>query len=105
MVHVGNDELVEILVGSNKRIGQAHGLDDVNVVIDVAVLDEQVPLQAAGHGYVRLFGVVRTDAIALIEFVPPGFVEPRVMVAGNRDAHLVEIGKRQDGMGGAVSAR
>src|SRR6266581_4475042 len=26
-------------------------------------------------------------------------------VAGNRGAHLVGIGKRQDGMGGAVSAR
>ena len=104
MIHVGDDELIEILVGFDEGISQAHGFDNVDVVVNVAMLDEQVAFQTVGHRHIRLLGIIGTNGIALIEFVPPGFVEPRVVIAGNGDAHFVEIRKLQDGVRGAVAA-
>src|SRR5213075_2124338 len=111
VVHVRNDQLVEILVGFDEGISQAHGFHDMHVLIDIPMFDEQVAFQAIGHGDIGLLGVIRSHRITLIEFVPPRFVEPRVVIAGNGHANLVEIGKGQDGVrravasgGGAVNA-
>src|SRR5229473_4888324 len=104
MIHVGNNEHVEVLVSFHEGISEAHRLDDVDIIINVAVFDQQVPLKPVRHGDVRLFGIIGTDWESLVEFVPPGLVQSRVVISGDRDTDLIEIGKYQHGMGGAVSS-
>src|SRR6266478_1705485 len=104
MIHVGNNEHVEVLVSFHESISEAHRLDDVDIIIYVAMFDQKVPLKPVRHGDVRLFGIVGAHWESLVEFVPPGFVQSRVVISGDRHTDLIEIRKYQHGMGGAVSS-
>ena len=49
----GDDEQLETLVGFDERIGQPHRVRGVDVVIDLAVHQQQVALQVPGQFGVR----------------------------------------------------
>src|SRR5438309_12131754 len=102
MIHVGNNEHVEVLVGFHKSISEAHRLYDVDIVINVAMFDQQMSLKTVRHRDVRLFGIVGTHWESLVEFVPPGLVQSRVVISGDRYSDLIEIGKILHGMDGGV---
>src|SRR5438445_12200862 len=104
MIHVGNNEHVEVLVGFHKSIGEAHRLDDVDIVINVAMFDQQMSLKPVSHRDVRLFGIVETHWESLVEFVPLGVVQSSVLISGDRNTDLIEIGKNKHDMRGAVSS-
>ena len=93
VIHIGHNEHVEILVGFHQRIGKTHALDRVDIVVNVAVHEQQAPFQLVGHGDVRLRGVVVLHGIPLIQLVPPGFIEPRIVIAGDGDTNFVEVRK------------
>src|ERR1035438_6655083 len=42
VVHVGNKQHVEVLVGLDQGIDETHGLDRVYVVVDIPVFQEQM---------------------------------------------------------------
>src|SRR5438477_9486559 len=102
VIHVGNDEHVEVLVGLNKRVGKPHRLDNVDVIIDVAVLDQQPSLEPVGHRDVRLFGIVGPHRESLIELVPPGLIQSRIVISGDGNTNFIKIRKYQHGMSSAV---
>ena len=67
------------------------------------MFDQQMSLKSLRHRDVRLFGIVGTHWESLIQFVPPGLVKSRVVISGDCNTDLIEIGKNQHGMGGAIS--
>jgi hypothetical protein len=40
MVHVGDDEHIEVFVGFHKGVGEAHGFHNVDIVVDIAMDEE-----------------------------------------------------------------
>ena len=45
MIHIRHEQHVEVLVRIHQRIGKADGFNRMHVVINVAVLNQKMPLQ------------------------------------------------------------
>src|SRR5579885_1751563 len=49
VIHVGHEQHVELFVRSHQSVHEAHGLDRMYVVVDIAGLNQQMYLQEACH--------------------------------------------------------
>ena len=108
----GEDEHVEAFARPDERIDDAEGVGRVDVVVDVAVHEEQVALEARGYlgvggdfvgkSGVALLGDDFLDAV--VGLAPPAVVDAVIVVAGAGDGGLEEVGILEHGRRGHESA-
>src|SRR5207249_12185675 len=67
MIHVGNNEHVEVLVGVHQSISEAHRLDDVDIVIYVDMFDQHMCVKPVRQRDGRLIGGVGTTWPYVVE--------------------------------------
>ena len=79
--HVGHEQHVEVLIGLHECINEAHRFHRMHVLIDVTVLQKQMPSKPVRHGHIRLRGIVILDWVTLVKFVPSRLVEARIVIA------------------------
>ena len=107
----GEDEHVEAFARPDERIDDAEGVGRVDVVVDVAVHEEQVALEARGYlgvggdfvgkSGVALLGDDFLDAV--VGLAPPAVVDAVIVVAGAGDGGLEEVGILEHGRRGHES--
>ncbi len=105
VVLAGQDEHVEALVGLDKGVDHAYRIARVDVVVHVAVHQQQVPFQARGQLGVGRYLVDERGVAVLVDLLldavvllaPPAVVDAVVVVAGARYGRLEEVGVLQDG--------
>ena len=101
---VRDDEQVEVAVGLDQGVDECQGGGGVDVLVHLAVDQEELAGQIGRQAPVRLLIVMGVDLRAHVALDPARFVETVVVVAGRGDADLVEVGVAQDGVGGGVAA-
>src|ERR1035441_2212474 len=103
--HVGHEQHIEVLIRLHQRIHETNRLNWMHIVIDVSMLQQQMSLQPSRHGHIRLRGIVILHRISLVSLIPPGLIQPRVVIARGRDSNLIELGEDQHGVSCAIRSR
>ena len=106
------DQHLETLVGADEGIHHADGVARVDIVVHVAVHEQQVALEVLGQGLVLVHAVVEGGVAlggnllenAVVLFAPPAVVHAVVVVAGAGDGCLEEVGVLENGCRGHEAA-
>ena len=94
---VGEEELLEVFVGADERVGDLEGGGGVDVVVVLAADEEEVAFEAVGVDDVGVLGIGGIDGPSHELLVPPEFVEAVVVAAAEGDGGFVEVVVPEEG--------
>src|ERR1700736_5933854 len=104
MEHIGNEQHFKVPVSFHQSVDEAHGFNGMNVVVNVSVLNKQVPFESVSHGYIRLCGIVALYRISLVQLVPPCLIQTGIVITGDRNPNFIEIWKCKHGVSRTIAA-